>query len=71
MEHPFDHREHQPMGCVSVSIGAACFPSHAHDKASLIATADAMLYQAKRTGRGRVCAPADLMAPGGAGADRE
>lgn len=59
-EFPFEQREHQPLGHVSVSIGAACFPAHAHDKASLIATADAMLYQAKRTGRGRVCAPPDL-----------
>ena len=59
-EFPFKEREHQPLGHVSVSIGVACFPEHAHDKASLISTADAMLYQAKRTGRGRVCAPADL-----------
>jgi diguanylate cyclase (GGDEF)-like protein len=60
VEHPFEHREHQPLGCVSVSIGAACFPAHAHDKASLLATADTMLYQAKRTGRSRVCAPPDV-----------
>jgi len=56
-EFPFEQREFQPLGHVSVSIGAACFPVHAHDKASLIATADAMLYEAKRSGRGRVCAP--------------
>jgi diguanylate cyclase (GGDEF)-like protein len=56
-EFPFDFREHQPMGHVSVSIGIACFPLHAKDKPSLIATADAMLYQAKHRGRNQVCSP--------------
>ena len=56
-EYPFEHCEHQPLGHVSASIGVACFPDHAQDKASLIATADTMLYQAKRLGRNRVCAP--------------
>ena len=54
-EYPFEHREHQPLGCVSVSIGVACSPEHASDKPSLIARADAMLYEAKRAGRNRVC----------------
>lgn len=56
-EYPFEHREHQPMGRVSVSIGVACYPQHAADKAGLIAKADAMVYQAKRNGRNRVAAP--------------
>lgn len=60
-DHPFEYRERQPMGCVSVSIGIACFPAHARDKAALIAAADAMLYQAKRAGRGRVCAAGDSL----------
>lgn len=56
-EYPFEHRESQPLGHVSVSIGVACYPAHAADKAGLIAKADAMLYQAKNKGRNRACAP--------------
>jgi diguanylate cyclase (GGDEF)-like protein len=56
-EFPFDARESQPDGHVSVSIGVACFPLHAQDKQSLIATADSMLYRAKKQGRNCVCTP--------------
>jgi diguanylate cyclase (GGDEF)-like protein len=56
-EFPFEHREHQPLGFVSVSIGIACFPDHAHDKPALIAAADSMVYQAKKQGRNRLCVP--------------
>jgi diguanylate cyclase (GGDEF)-like protein len=55
-EYPFEHRELQPGGRVSVSIGIACFPTHASDKQQLIARADAMVYVAKRQGRNRACA---------------
>jgi diguanylate cyclase (GGDEF)-like protein len=55
--YPFDFCESQPQGHVSVSIGVACFPAHAADKASLIAAADSMLYRAKRRGRNTVCWP--------------
>jgi diguanylate cyclase len=34
----------------SVSIGIAMFPSHAHDVAGLLRTADTAMYEAKRTG---------------------
>jgi diguanylate cyclase (GGDEF)-like protein len=54
-EYPFEHREQQPFGFVSVSIGVACYPLHANDKTSLIAAADAMVYRAKHEGRNRVC----------------
>jgi len=56
-DYPFEHREAQPDGHVSVSVGIACFPQHAADKQQLIAKADAMLYRAKRDGRNRLCAP--------------
>ncbi len=55
--HGFDHAAQQPAGCVSVSIGAACFPEHGADKQELIAAADKALYKAKHAGRNRVCTP--------------
>jgi len=39
------------VGSITASIGVATFPLHANSRA---------LYQAKRTGRNRVCSPADL-----------
>ena len=39
---------------VTVSAGTATLPDDAHDGASLVAAADAALYEAKRTGRDRV-----------------
>ena len=55
-EYPFDKREAQPGGCLSVSIGCAVFPDHATDKRALLDAADQQLYRAKRLGRNRVCA---------------
>ncbi len=54
-EYPFEHADSQPLGRVSVSIGAACYPQHAPDKQELIDTADQQLYRAKKDGRDRVC----------------
>lgn len=54
-EHPFEYAAEQPLGCVSVSIGAAVFPAHATNKEELLAAADQELYRAKRLGRNRVC----------------
>ena len=53
----FEHGEKQPLGCVSVSVGVACFPEHASSKQDLIAAADRELYRAKAAGRNRVSAP--------------
>jgi len=41
---------------VTVSIGVASFPEDARDKEDLIHRADQFMYQAKRTGRNKVCA---------------
>lgn len=54
-EHPFEHGAAQPAGAVTISVGVACFPHHAENKAELIAAADQQLYRAKRAGRNRVC----------------
>ncbi|HID21596.1 MAG TPA: diguanylate cyclase, partial [Planctomycetaceae bacterium] len=40
---------------VTLSVGLATFPLHAQSVEELIAAADAALYQAKQTGRNRVC----------------
>ncbi|HMO55734.1 MAG TPA: diguanylate cyclase [Roseiflexaceae bacterium] len=39
------------LGSITVSIGIALFPDHAHDTTSLIAAADQALYRAKHNGR--------------------
>jgi diguanylate cyclase (GGDEF)-like protein len=43
---------------LTVSIGLANFPAHAHDRETLLRQADEALYQAKRNGRDRVRAAA-------------
>jgi diguanylate cyclase (GGDEF)-like protein len=42
------------LGTITVSAGLAIHPEHATGGASLLAAADAALYQAKRQGRNRV-----------------
>jgi len=42
---------------ITASFGIATFPLHGSSRASLIESADAALYQAKNTGRNRVCTP--------------
>ena len=52
--HPFPNREKQPLGCLSISGGVACFPVDARSKKGVIRLADASLYRAKSEGRNRV-----------------
>lgn len=40
---------------ITVSVGIATFPGGARDEQQLVSAADLALYQAKRTGRNRVC----------------
>lgn len=50
--HPFLHREKQPLGLVSASLGVAALDHQdVSDKATLLERADQALYQAKRHGR--------------------
>ena len=53
---PFEgENQSQPGRRVTVSIGVAAFPTDAKDRDSLVQAADAALYQAKQSGRNRVC----------------
>jgi diguanylate cyclase (GGDEF)-like protein len=52
--HPFQHREKQPLGCVSISGGVASFPMDGGSIHKVIQFADASLYQAKAEGRNRI-----------------
>jgi diguanylate cyclase (GGDEF)-like protein len=53
--HPFEGRDTQPGGRVTLSLGVATFPEDATDSVALIAAADRALYQAKRSGRNQIC----------------
>lgn len=46
---------------VSVSIGVACFPEDAKTEHEILAIADKMMYQAKRSGRGQVCFAGEII----------
>jgi diguanylate cyclase (GGDEF)-like protein len=54
--HPFPHRQHQPLGAVTVSGGVATFPEDAKATDVLIRCADEALLDAKRAGRNRIVA---------------
>jgi diguanylate cyclase (GGDEF)-like protein len=46
--------QHKPIDTVTLSIGVALFPHHAHDAELLLKSADEALYRAKAEGRDRV-----------------
>jgi len=52
--HPFPHREGQPLGMVSISGGVASFPEDGDTVHDLISAADQRLYRAKNKGRNRI-----------------
>ena len=45
---------------LTVSIGISLFPQDAQNREDIIAQADKMMYQAKETGRGKVCLTSEL-----------
>ncbi len=59
-QYGFAHRETQPLGCVSVSVGVATIPDHAESISDLIERADQSLYHAKKQGRNRVVGFAEI-----------
>ncbi|MBI5196412.1 MAG: diguanylate cyclase [Nitrospirae bacterium] len=54
--HPFQHREKQPLGFVSISGGVVAYPVDGDTIEKLIKNADSALYSAKESGRNRVIA---------------
>lgn len=52
--HPFQHREQQPLGYVSVSGGVASLPEDGDSIYKVIQLADKSLYRAKSEGKNRV-----------------
>lgn len=52
--HPYPHRERQPLKIVSLSGGVATFPDDGRTGGDLIEAADAALYRAKQAGRNQV-----------------
>ncbi|MDA8233869.1 MAG: sensor domain-containing diguanylate cyclase [Clostridia bacterium] len=53
---PFEIDPSKPMVGVTVSVGVAGFPEDADNYADLVERADKALYQAKHTGKNKVCA---------------
>jgi len=53
-EYPFVGGETQPLGCVTISGGVACFPDDAAEQVELMKAADDALYRAKEGGRNEV-----------------
>jgi diguanylate cyclase (GGDEF)-like protein len=47
---------------LTVSIGVATFPQDAKNKEEILSIADKMMYEAKQTGRGRVCYTKEILA---------
>ena len=52
--YPFPGEERLPSGALTISVGVATY-TRAGTKDTLLQSADAMLYRAKRAGRNRVC----------------
>jgi diguanylate cyclase (GGDEF)-like protein len=53
-EAPIEHREVQPEGKVTISVGVANLPIDATEMGKLVDCADSALYASKRGGRNRV-----------------
>lgn len=53
-EFPFNHREKQPSGYVSISGGVAAFPFDGNSLSAVIRRSDEALYESKRSGRNKV-----------------
>jgi diguanylate cyclase (GGDEF)-like protein len=55
-KHQFEGEEILPGGSLTVSAGVADYPSDAGSAEELVAVADKRLYEAKNSGRNKICA---------------
>jgi diguanylate cyclase (GGDEF)-like protein len=53
-DHPFQQKERQPHGKVTISLGIAEFPVDGSDVSTMILKADQALYVAKSQGRNQI-----------------
>ncbi len=60
----FAESEHQPMKCVSVSVGASCYPETGKTAEEVLKAADEAVYQSKTEGRNRVTLSRGVGVPG-------
>jgi len=54
--HDFPHRETQPLGAVTITIGVAQYPEDATSADELVKCADDLMYKAKKEGKNKVYA---------------
>jgi diguanylate cyclase (GGDEF)-like protein len=54
-DHPFPGKETQPFGKVTISLGVATYPGDGDDGSTLIQRVDKAMYEAKKSGRNKVC----------------
>jgi diguanylate cyclase (GGDEF)-like protein len=52
---PFQGRDTQPTGKLTISLGISTYPDDGQERSRLIQRADEAMYQAKNSGRNRVC----------------
>ncbi len=70
-QHPFRHRDVQPGGRLTISVGVSAFPDDGGDASEVIIAADKALYRAKHAGRDRVMAAVGVTEEGGAGSAQD
>jgi len=58
--YPFEGRETQPLGKVTISLGVAEFPADCDNSVSLVKKADEAMYRAKNDGRNRTVGAGEL-----------